>query len=150
MLTFLHFHQTFELLTGRWLFHPEEGDTWTLDDDHLAKMRELTGDEFTPQMLDFSLDAEQFFDEEGQCPHAIFPTPSVAYAHSRVVGNLLRVPELIPVPLEQAISVYNAVPGDEVDSIADFIRACLRLDPLQRPSARELEDHPWLAKAFSC
>ena len=75
---------------------------------------------------------------------------SLISIHAVFTGNLLRVPELIPVPLEQAISVYNVVPEDEVEPVADFIRACLRLDPLQRPSARELEEHPWLSKAFSC
>ena len=58
--------QTFELLTGRWLFHPEAGDSWTLDDDHLAKILELTGDNFSRKMLNKSPDKDKFFDEDGK------------------------------------------------------------------------------------
>jgi serine/threonine-protein kinase SRPK3 len=52
-------------LTGRWLFNPEEGETWSKDDDHLAKMMELTGDHFSPEVLQQCKDAADFFDEEG-------------------------------------------------------------------------------------
>lgn len=46
------------------MFHPEGGSTWSLDEDHLAKMLELTGDEFNDTMLKFSLRREDFFDDE--------------------------------------------------------------------------------------
>ena len=52
--------------------------------------------------------------------------------------------------MDEAISVYEKVPESEVGPAAEFIRACLRLDPLQRPSARELEQHAWLKGAFTC
>ena len=67
-----------------------------------------------------------------------------------LTGNLQRIPDLMLVPMENAISVYNVVPKEEVEPAAEFIRSCLRLDPLKRPGASELEKHPWLAKAFSC
>lgn len=120
---------TFEFLTGRWLFHPEEGETWTLDDDHLAKMLELTGEQFNDTMLNFSLRKEDFFDDD---------------------FNLKNIPDLIPLSIDEAISVYEKVPESEVGPAADFIRTCLRLDPLQRPSAKDLEQHPWLKNGFSC
>lgn len=119
---------TFELLTGRWLFHPEAGDTWTEEDDHLARMLELTGDEFTPQMLGFSANRDEYFDED---------------------GKLRRVPELLPRKMEDALRAYK-VPEAEIPLAAQFIRDCLRLDPLLRPSAQELELHRWLATAFEC
>ncbi|KAJ8590256.1 kinase-like protein, partial [Rhizopogon salebrosus TDB-379] len=42
---------TFELLTGRWLFNPQAGQTWSVEDDHLAKMAELTGENFSDKIL---------------------------------------------------------------------------------------------------
>lgn len=54
----------YELLTGRWLFNPSGGECWTLEDDHLAKMMELTGDRFTKG---FIVDCEmgfEYFDEK--------------------------------------------------------------------------------------
>ena len=59
--------QTFEFITGRWLFYPEEGETWTLDDDHLAKILELTGERFDDTMLEFSVRKDEFFDEDCTC-----------------------------------------------------------------------------------
>jgi hypothetical protein len=62
--------QTFELLTGRWLFHPEAGETWRVEDDHLAKMAELTGDDFSDKILTKSRKRDEYFDQTGWC---IFP-----------------------------------------------------------------------------
>ena len=72
--------QTFEFLTGRWLFHPEEGETWSLDDDHLAKMLELTGEQFNDTMLNFSLRKEDFFDDD--CMYSSHFRPPRSRAHS--------------------------------------------------------------------
>ena len=44
--------QAFELLQGHWAFHAEPGPAWTIDDDHLARILELTGEEsFSVAML---------------------------------------------------------------------------------------------------
>ena len=45
--------------------------------------------------------------------------------------------------------MYNKVPEGEVSSAADFILTCLRLDPLERPGAQELEQHQWLKGVFT-
>ena len=61
--------QTFELLVGRWLFNPEAGDDWTMEDDHLAKMMELTGQRFPPSMLARAAHRQKYFDDEGTFTH---------------------------------------------------------------------------------
>ncbi|KAK7018874.1 kinase-like domain-containing protein [Favolaschia claudopus] len=124
---------TFELLVGRWLFLPEDGgEDWSLEEDHLAKMMELTGHSTFPKsILDRAKNREKYFDEE---------------------GNLRRISELIPVTIEQAMRNYK-IPGlseEDICEAAEFIRACLDLDDEKRKTAKELVGHIFLKKAFSC
>ncbi|KAF8902208.1 kinase-like protein [Gymnopilus junonius] len=119
---------TFELLTGRWLFSPESGTTWHREDDHLAKMMEVTGETFNEKVLSMCRKRNEYFDKE---------------------GGLRRIDQMFPVPLEQAMMNYG-LPESEVGPAASFIRACLHLNPEERSSARELEIHPWLANAYMC
>ena len=49
--------------------------------------------------------------------------------------------------LEDAIARYNVLDADDVYNAADFIHACLHLDPEQRPSAVELIAHRWVCGA---
>jgi len=45
----------------------------------------------------------------------------------------------------------NLQGGKEVTDAAEFMRACLHLNPNERFSAADLEDHPWLEQAsMSC
>lgn len=114
----------FEMLSGRWLFHPEAGgDDWSTEDDHLAKMMELSGEQFSPEMLGRAERAKEFFDSH---------------------GNLLRIQELFNVPVENALENYKTVSLDEAKSAASFIRDCIRLEPSERRSAASLLEHPWL------
>ncbi|GJE90011.1 kinase-like protein [Phanerochaete sordida] len=114
----------FEMITGRWLFHPEGGDEdWSIEDDHLAKMIELTGERFSAAMLQRSQNAREYFDGN---------------------GDLLRVPELFYVKLEDALANYKTLIDDEVGPAAEFIKACIRLEPADRPTAEALQAHPWL------
>ncbi|KAG7088684.1 hypothetical protein E1B28_012655 [Marasmius oreades] len=57
-------------------------------------------------------------------------------------GNLLRVQELIPTRLEDALAVYKieGLSEEEIKKAADFIRACLRFDYKQRATAKELQN----------
>ena len=57
--------QTFELLTGRWLFDPQGGPTWSLEDDHLAKMMELTAENFDDRILAKSRKLDEYYDKSG-------------------------------------------------------------------------------------
>ncbi|KDR77473.1 hypothetical protein GALMADRAFT_65701 [Galerina marginata CBS 339.88] len=118
----------FELLTGHWLFNPQSGSTWSTEDDHLAKMIEVTGETFSESMLSASPKSAEYFDKD---------------------GKLLRIDELLPVPLETAMMNYG-LPEAEVIPAANFIRACLHLNPKERSSASDLEAHPWLETAYMC
>lgn len=52
---------------GRWLFEPEDGgDDWGVEDDHLAKMIEMTGNErFPASVLGRSKYRDRYFDDQG-------------------------------------------------------------------------------------
>lgn len=64
-VSLITWNQTFELLVGRWLFHPEEGEDWKLEDDHLAKMMELTDQTFPTKMLERAKLRNEYFDDSG-------------------------------------------------------------------------------------
>lgn len=65
-LTCWHLVQVFEMLVGRWLFHPEDGgEDFSVEEDHLAKMLELTGERFSPAMLQRAELGAQYFDPNG-------------------------------------------------------------------------------------
>lgn len=117
---------TFELLTGHWLFQPQGGPAWSIEDDHLAKMMELTGEKFSKTMLARCRNREEYFDED---------------------GNLRRIEQLFPVTVEQAM-MNHGMPEAEALPAAAFVRACLRLNPAERSSASDLESHTWLETAF--
>ncbi|KAF5310009.1 hypothetical protein D9619_010427 [Psilocybe cf. subviscida] len=109
----------FELLTGCRLSNPvnyEEG--WTVKDDHLAKMQELTGH----YVLARATQPDKYFDAE---------------------GGLLRIPTLTPITIEQAIENYNppGVTKEKISVLADFIRECFHVDCLKRRTAWDLERH---------
>ena len=57
--------QTFELLTGFWLFDPKGGQAWRAEDDHLAKMMGVTGVTFSETMLSASRKRDEYFDKDG-------------------------------------------------------------------------------------
>ena len=60
------------MLVGRWLFHPEDGGLdFSLEDDHLAKMMEFTGERFGKAMLERADRGAEYFDEDGNFYHAI-------------------------------------------------------------------------------
>ena len=54
-------------MVGRWLFHPEDGgEDWSIVDDHLAKMMELTGQlAFPKDVLDRAKRRDGYFDAHG-------------------------------------------------------------------------------------
>ncbi|KAJ8582757.1 hypothetical protein M405DRAFT_830097, partial [Rhizopogon salebrosus TDB-379] len=71
--------QTFELLTGRWLFHPQAGQTWSVEDDHLAKMAELTGENFSDKILDKSRKRDEYFDGSAHLRTVTAYRPTIPY-----------------------------------------------------------------------
>ena len=131
------------MLVGRWLFHPVDGDgDWTEEDDHLAKMMELTSERFGEDMLSRSTRRQEFFDPGG--------TPFVTNTQNDthvLLGNLLRIEELCPVSIEDALDNYKILAAEEVSPAADFIRFCCRLNPEDRPTAEQVASHAWLSRS---
>lgn len=62
-----------------------------------------------------------------------------------MVGKLHRISELFPVTIEDALRNYKVLTEEEIQPAADFIRACVRLDPSERLTAEEMLQHPWLS-----
>ena len=60
---------------GGWLFHPEQGEDRTLEDDHLAKMMELTGQTFPTKMLERAKLRNEYFDDGGMSLHYSVTAP---------------------------------------------------------------------------
>ncbi|KAG8922968.1 hypothetical protein FRC02_011495 [Tulasnella sp. 418] len=116
----------FELLIGTAFFDPVAGKTWKLEDNHLQRMLEVTGEKFSSKMLAQSKRREQYLDSD---------------------GSLIRIKYLSPVTFEDCIRNYNLVPEHEAQGAADFMRRCLRLDPDDRPTAAELIGDKWLLDA---
>ena len=69
-----------------------------------------------------------------------------------LIGQLLRVKqeELYLSSIEDALRSHQILPEDQIELAADFVRACVHLDPMARPSAHDLQCHDWLKDAFSC
>lgn len=83
--------QTFELLTGHLLFSSQGNQTLRAEDDHLAKMMEVTGETFNQELLSASRERNKYFNEEGQyLRHCFFLFNAVAY--SRAQANLFVLP----------------------------------------------------------
>ncbi|KIM78168.1 hypothetical protein PILCRDRAFT_90740 [Piloderma croceum F 1598] len=120
---------TFELLTGLWAFHPQSGADFELEDDHLARMIELTGEKIPQSLLAKAKSGKKYFDNH---------------------GNLLRIEQLVPVGIETTLKNVSNLADYDIYPAAEFIRACLRLDPDDRPTAAQLLEHSWMKGAEVC
>ncbi|KAJ3807982.1 kinase-like domain-containing protein [Lentinula aff. lateritia] len=87
---------------------------WNVEDDHLAKMMELTGQRFPPDMIARAKNRDKYFDND---------------------GNLLRIHDLKPITIEQAMRNYK-IPGLTEHHIG--------LDYKERATSSELILHPFL------
>ena len=54
---------------------------------------------------------------------------------------------MAPTTLEEALAKHDGLDPDDVPAAADFLRACLHLNPARRSSAEELLSHPWVVSA---
>ena len=71
------------------------------------------------------------------------------YAQLVYTGTLLNIVELLPVSLEQAFGAYETISERQAREASDFIRYCITLDPVQRPTATQLMKHAYLRSAFT-
>lgn len=112
----------FELITGDLLFEPDEGHSYSKDDDHIAQILELLG-EFPSYLLNEGRYTRTFFNSRGQ---------------------LRNISKLKHWPLKSVlVEKYNFSPAEAQD-IADFLLPMLHLDPRKRADAGGLVNHPWL------
>ncbi|KAG6103060.1 hypothetical protein E4U14_006454 [Claviceps sp. LM454 group G7] len=109
---------------------PSEEDTWTVEDDHLAKIVEIIGP-IPSSLLKQGCRTAEFFDEQGE---------------------FLRIPNLGPTSLERLLNgdrmprmKPSDMSDDEVVVFIDFVRGMLQIDPKKRKSAAQLLQHEWLS-----
>lgn len=110
-------------------------------------MQELTGETFSAKCLARANRRSEFFDDNGMLT-VILALRMADCGIDCFSGKLLRV-ELIPgQSIERSLATFTMLPKEEIAGAASFIRACLRLDSYDRPTAKELEVHPWLLHSY--
>lgn len=97
----------FELITGDFLFEPNEGHSYTKDDDHIAQIIELLGD-FPSYLLNNGRYTRTFFNSRGQ---------------------LRNISKLKFWPLKDVLREKYKFDKEEAQEIADFLLPMLTLDP---------------------
>ncbi|KAF8963317.1 kinase-like domain-containing protein [Flammula alnicola] len=112
----------FEFLTGKWLFAPRSGPTWSAESYHLAHMPVIAGEEFDFAYIRKGKHFEQYFTPEGRLS--------------------IQVPNIRN--LEQALDAYRVLDDVEKPLCIEFLQSMLRLKPSDRTSAAELLEHEWI------
>ena len=112
----------FELITGDFLFEPDEGHSYTKDDDHIAQIIELLG-ELPSYLLRNGKYTRTFFNSR---------------------GLLRNISKLKFWPLKDVLTEKYKFSKDEAKEISDFLTPMLQLDPRKRADAGGLVNHPWL------
>ncbi|CAE7230966.1 unnamed protein product [Rhizoctonia solani] len=102
---------------------------WTLDEDHLAQMTDVLGEQFPADMLSKSRNRGKFFKADGTFVHSAAPR------HPNWTLRLF---------LTEEPSVIGSNEQD-IGAAYDFLKRCLRLRPGDRSSAKDLAKHPWLS-----
>jgi serine/threonine-protein kinase SRPK3 len=61
-----------------------------------------------------------------------------------IIGGVLRIAKLPHTPIEKCLDTYKRLKPGELRPAADFMRRCLTIDPVTRPTANELLEDEWL------
>jgi serine/threonine protein kinase len=112
----------FELVTGDFLFQPEKGETFTKNDDHVAKFIQTLGK------------MPKNFAKRGEYYNKFFTKE----------GKMRRIKEIKYIPLKEILVKKYHFKEDEAQALTDFLLPMLEFYPERRASARELLRHPWL------
>ncbi|KAG9004998.1 hypothetical protein FRB90_010615 [Tulasnella sp. 427] len=114
-----------ELLTGRDMWNPKPGPSWSAEDDHLAKMLRVTKGTFPEAMISRSKRGSKFFDPKHP-------------------GKLRAFSELGPLSMIEYLQKWSKANMEELEKSWTFISKCYTLDPAKRPTAAELLGDEWL------
>ena len=112
----------FELATGDYLFSPRKGETYSKNDDHIAKFIRMLG----KMPKNFALSGEN------------------SYKYFNRKGEMRRVHNIPKIPLKYVLMMKYHFKEKEAQALSDFIMPMLEYLPEKRASARELLNHPWL------
>ena len=112
----------FELVTGDFLFQPEKGETFTKNDDHVAKFMQTLGK------------MPKNFARRGEYYNKFFTKE----------GKMRRIKEIKFIPLKEILVKKYHFKENEAQALTDFLLPMLEYYPERRASARELLRHPWL------
>jgi serine/threonine protein kinase len=112
----------FELVTGDFLFQPEKGETFTKNDDHVAKFIQTLGK------------MPKNFAKRGEYYNKFFTKE----------GKMRRVKEIKYIPLKEILVKKYHFKENEAQALTDFLLPMLEFYPERRASAKELLRHPWL------
>ncbi|CDH15663.1 related to Serine/threonine-protein kinase SKY1 [Zygosaccharomyces bailii ISA1307] len=115
----------FELITGDLLFEPDEGHSYTKDDDHIAQIMELLGD----------------------LPHYLLAEGRYARTFFNSRRQLRNISKLKHWPLKNVLHEKYNFSLTESQDVADFLLPMLQMDPRKRADAGGLVNHPWLSDA---
>ena len=112
----------FELATGEYLFNPIVGESFSKDDDHLAKFIQILG----KMPKNFCL--------------------SGAYSHKYFdkYGNLKRKKDINPKTIKDILTKKYFFIEDEAKALNDFLLPMLEYYPSKRATAKQMLGHPWL------
>mmetsp|Transcript_98118 Transcript_98118/g.245971 ORF Transcript_98118/g.245971 Transcript_98118/m.245971 type:complete len:674 (+) Transcript_98118:73-2094(+) len=113
----------FELLTGDFLFDPHTGDDWSRDEDHLALMIELLGDNPPKDWATGGKYSRDFFTNGGKLKH---------------IKNLKMW------PLSAVLAEKYSLEQEAADEVTDFLAPMLTWLPSKRQQAFEALKHPWV------
>eukprot|EP00444_Apocalathium_aciculiferum_P018153 CAMPEP_0183450386 /NCGR_PEP_ID=MMETSP0370-20130417/112454_1 /TAXON_ID=268820 /ORGANISM="Peridinium aciculiferum, Strain PAER-2" /LENGTH=583 /DNA_ID=CAMNT_0025641535 /DNA_START=12 /DNA_END=1759 /DNA_ORIENTATION=- len=116
----------FELITGDFLFDPRTGDSWNRDEDHLALMAELIGDQPPKDWATSGKYSRDFFTNGGKLKH---------------IKNLKFWS--LPSVLMEKYEMDQA----QADEIAGFLSPMLRWLPKERQHASEALKNSWVQPA---
>lgn len=118
----------YTLIVSQQLFSYEINDKLNLTETEnmLYQMMLYSGEIFHPKQLGVSPGAAEFFSPDGQ---------------------LKKEPEIFHSPLEMRFVANGALPPEQAELAANFIRRCLRLDPGTRATAAQLQEDTWFGDA---
>ncbi|CAE6377239.1 unnamed protein product [Rhizoctonia solani] len=119
-----------EMLTDHWLFQPRSEPGWDRDEDHLARMTELLGEQFPLDMLEKCKHRSKYLKEDGSFAHFTH--------HEEPMLDLCNL-------LQQRSYLMQSSPH-EVEGAPKFLKRCLKLRPEDRESPAELAQDAWLVQ----